>query len=70
LALWVYLTPAQRPSAHTKLCLGWRGLQQVEEPTESVVAQQLAVAKRGGFLQRSSGWQMTGHVIQKNLATL
>jgi RNA polymerase subunit RPABC4/transcription elongation factor Spt4 len=68
--LWAYLTPAQRPSAHTKLCLGWRGLQQVVEPTESVVAQQLVAAKRGGFSQHSWGWQMIGHATQKNLATL
>jgi hypothetical protein len=69
-ALWAYLTPVQRPSAHTKLCLGWRGLRQAVEPTESVVAQQLAVAKHGGFSQHLLGWQTTGHVIQTNLVKL
>jgi hypothetical protein len=68
--LWVYLTPAQHLSAHTKDCLGLRGLQQVVEPMESVVAQQLVVAKRGGFSQHSWAWQMIGHATQKNLATL
>jgi hypothetical protein len=53
-----------------KLCLGLRGQQLAAEHTESVVAPQLVAAKRGGFLQRSWGWQMTGHVTQKNLATL
>jgi hypothetical protein len=53
-----------------KHSVGWRGLQQAEEPTESVVAQQLVAAKHGGFSQHSSGWQMIGHVTQRNLATL
>jgi hypothetical protein len=34
------------------------------------VAQQLAVAKHGGFSQHLLGWQMTGHVTQKNLVKL
>jgi hypothetical protein len=34
------------------------------------VAQQLAVAKHGGFSQHLLDWQMTGHVTQKNSATL
>jgi hypothetical protein len=53
-----------------KHSVGWRGLRQAVEPTENVVAQQLVVAKRGGFSQHSLGWQMTGHAIQKNSGTL
>jgi hypothetical protein len=70
LAPLAYLTPVQRPSAHMKLSVGWRGPQQVAEPTDHVVAQQLAVAKHGGFSQHLSGWQMTGHATQKNLVKL
>jgi hypothetical protein len=69
-ALWAYLTPVQRPSAPMKHSVGLHGQQQAEEPTESVVAQLLAVAKHGGFSQHLLGWQTTGHVTQKNLAKL
>ena len=68
--LWVYLTPAQRPSARTKHSVGWRGQQQAAGLTDLVVAQQLAAAKHGGFSQHLWGWQMTGHVTQKNLVKL
>jgi hypothetical protein len=53
-----------------KLSVGWHGPRQVVEPTDHVVAQQLAVAKHGGFSQHLSGWQMTGHATQKNLVKL
>jgi hypothetical protein len=53
-----------------RLCLGWPGLQQAAALTENVAAQQLVVAKHGGFSQHSWGWQLTGHATQKNLAKL
>jgi hypothetical protein len=70
LAPLAYLTPVQRLSARMKLSVGWHGPRQVVEPTDHVVAQQLAVAKHGGFSQHLWGWQMTGHVTQKNLVKL
>jgi hypothetical protein len=53
-----------------KHCLGLHGPLQVAEPTDRVVAQQLAAAKHGGFSQHLSGWQMTGHVTRKNSVKL
>jgi hypothetical protein len=69
-ALLAYLTPTRRPSARMKHCLGLHGPLQVAEPTDRVVAQQLAAAKHGGFSQHLSGWQMTGHVTRKNSVKL
>jgi signal transduction histidine kinase len=52
-----------------KHLVGWRGLRLAVERTESVVAQQLVAAKRGGFLQHSWDWPMTGHVTRMNSET-